>query len=797
MFSRNKLFLGLAFLAAGLFTFSQTSLAEETIVPALSDVNLNDSTRLDSDTPISLAPVVQTAETERVTVRGFYVDPPDYPALPEVEGTRINSGKKTNFAKPEDLPTVVNNNYREVVATIPGLIVSEEPSSPIVNFGYRGFDSQRSEFTQLLKDGISIKNEQFGFPESHYAPILDSVERIEFVRGGSALQYGCQPGGALNFITKMPRRDAPFHFETKNAYGTDDLFTSYTAIDGTSGPLGYYVFYDHREREGFRENSDYDLNAGSGKFVYDLSGDSRLILTGDFYYEEHGEPGGLRRFGDPAGDPLSVLLGGTGVYYEEGRNQISRMFDRFRLTRYYGSLEYQKDFSEATQLDITAFGGYLSRWSQRQRGGGFGTIPTGGAAATNTIQDRKVWNEGVDARLRHDYQLAGDTSTFAGGVYFYHALQERTDKRGATPFAEDSNDLRNLALGETWNGSIFAENRFHFGRLSIVPGFRFEFLDTSLDEEINVAKTTANPPFPLGEESDFTVVPLFGLGISYVLVEGTQTSTTEPATTDPKHYDSKKSAVATVTEAGLPRLELFGNVSQGYRPRTYGELVPTSANGFVNSNLEEGHSWEAEIGLRGRPLPYLKFELSGFYIRFDDQIAEFTATNPAPPPAQITVTDNVGDARYWGVEASMELDVLAMLNGGAESPFGSLNLYANVVFLDAEFIAGPFEGNTPVFAADYLLKTGAIYRWKDTVKVGFIGTMIDDHYATADNAYQRFIPAYQVWDLTAEVNFCHGRIGVFAGVGNLFDEDFWAEARDEGIVPAYGRNYYAGVSLKF
>ena len=25
---------------------------------------------------------------------------------------------------------------------------------------------------------------------------------------------------------KMPRRDAPFHFVTKNLYGTDELFTS-------------------------------------------------------------------------------------------------------------------------------------------------------------------------------------------------------------------------------------------------------------------------------------------------------------------------------------------------------------------------------------------------------------------------------------------------------------------------------------------------------------------------------------------------------------------------------------------
>ena len=48
-----------------------------------------------------------------VVVQGFYIDPPEYPALPEVEGTRINSGKKTSFVKPEEFPTIKNNNYRE------------------------------------------------------------------------------------------------------------------------------------------------------------------------------------------------------------------------------------------------------------------------------------------------------------------------------------------------------------------------------------------------------------------------------------------------------------------------------------------------------------------------------------------------------------------------------------------------------------------------------------------------------------------------------------------------------------
>jgi hypothetical protein len=93
---------------------------------------------------------------------------------------------------------------------------------------------------------------------------------------------------------------------------------------------------------------------------------------------------------------------------------------------------------------------------------------------------REAWTEGVDARVRHDYDLFNNVSTIAGGIYFYHALQDRTDERGETPDAE-SGRLRNLNTGETWDGAIFAENRFKFGRLSIVPGMRLEFLNQSVE----------------------------------------------------------------------------------------------------------------------------------------------------------------------------------------------------------------------------------------------------------------------------------------------------------------------------
>jgi Fe(3+) dicitrate transport protein len=806
MSSKITLILGTVLAGIALYCFVESSMAQDALTAAVGasdndDVDGDDTDGTDdksrrrrsrsrgmvvnagtgslTNESLSLAVTSATepAEVEGVVVTGTWFDtyPVPYPALPPVEGTRINAGKKTSFVKPEEFPTFAGNDYREVVATAPGIVVSEEPQSPIINFGYRGLNSQRSEFTQVLKDGVSIKNEQFGFPETHYTPILDAVERIEVIRAGAALQFGSQPGGAINFVMKMPRQDAPFHFTTKNAFGSYDYYRNYTEIDGTVGSLGYYFYYDHRQQEGFREaNSDYNLNGGSPRLVWDVTSDSRFILALDAYDEEHGEPGGMRRR-EEVNPPNSVFV-------EDDRTATTRFFDRFRLERYYAMLEYQKFFSERTQLDIKAFGGYLTRWSKRQRGGAFGTLPSGPDANTNSIQLRSDYTEGLDARVRHDYNLFNDVSTITGGIYFYHALQDRRDERGQTPDAEHGT-LRNLNTGVTWDGAIFAENRFHFGRLSIVPGMRLEFLQQSVDEEVNVSN-------PLHSQSDFNFVPLFGLGLGYVLIEGEQIVAAPPVAGG-KGTESKKVVTPVVGPVGPPRVELYGTVSQAYRPITYGELVPTGASSVVNGDLKEGEALQFEYGVRGKPFPYLNFDVGGFYFTFDDQVGEIILPNG------FTSTNNVGDARYIGFEAATELDVLSLINGGAPSPYGNLLLYGNVTLLDAEFTSGPNNGNTPAYAPNYQVKTGATYSYKDTFKIALLGTLVDDEFGDDGDSFEGFIPAYNVWDLTAEFRFWKGRAGVFAGIRNLFDEDYWGEVREEGIMPALPRNYYGGFEFFF
>lgn len=694
--------------------------AQSTSAPAAKPAGTN--------APVKLPTVVVTGESEG--------DAQIQPAfLPAVEGTRIYSGKKTTVLDLDALPTIVNNNYRQALALTPGLLLSEE-STPLVSIGYRGLSPHRTMFMQVLKDGIPIHADMFGYPEAYYTPPLDTVDRMEFLHGGASLMYGPQPGGALNYVTHLPSRATRLSGGSSQIFGSDGLYSTFNYATGTEGRVGYYAYFHHRQTDGFRAaNSDVSLYTGSVKLVLDADTDSRWIFAFDGYQEEHGEPGGL-----------SLTAGPN---YNVDRTATTRFNDRFRLERFFPSLTWEKDFSEGTKLELKAWGGYYSRFSKRQGGGGFGTLAVG---AGNTIESQEFYTAATEARLRHDWIWGEHTHTFAGGVMLYHLDSPRVDKAGATPAAEDGVVTRDTDRSMIY-APVFLENKFTFDKLSITPGLRIENIVQNVREKVNTAKA----PGTLGVKDEHSFVPLVGLGLEYEL---------------------------------KPKVSAYANVSQSYRPAVFTEAVPTGAGAVVNSDLAEGASWQYEIGLRGNPQPWLTWDTSLFRLDFDNQIGAVGAT-----------VQNVGRAIHNGWEGALELDLVGLYDqlnkSDAADRWGSVSLYGNVMLLDAAFKGGANNGKAPQYAPEYLLRTGVNYRWRDRAKVSFLGTFVDDHFADDANTAAFQVPAYMTWDLTAEVKVWKESVSLVAGINNLFDEDYYSRIRGDGIDPAYGRNYYLGVSVKF
>ena len=691
---------------------------------------------------------------EEVQVRADYDREVSGAFLPDVDGTKIHAGKKTSNIDLEQIPDISMDNYRQVISKTPGLVLAEE-NTPLLSIGYRGYDPHRMQFFQVLEDGIPIHADMVGYPEAYYTPPLDAVESVEVVRGGAALMYGPQPAGAINFVMKKPPLDTPFTLESTNILGSFDMYSNFTSFGGTLGKFGYYGYYDHQQTDGFREaNSDFFLNAWGGTFALDATGPVRWYLNATAYDETHGEPGGL-----------TLEDGPNTVNYDTNRDGTSRFYDRMRVSRYAVSVINEWDISDRTLFTFRTWFDYYLRFSRRQNGGGFGTLPTGPKAQTNQIENQQFYTYGAEPRMSHNWDWLGNTHTLTGGMMFYYDWSPRVDETGNSPTAMTGSTV-NQSNRESVYYSLFAENLFQFGSFSITPGFRLENIWQSVRELVN--KSSFQTGKPLQDETIYNFAPLFGLGLEYDFT---------------------------------PEVAVYANVSQAYRPPIFTQAVPTSPNIAVVGNLQESNIVNYEIGFQGEPVDWITWDTSVFLIDNSDQIGS-RAVNDGPIT---TVIENSGRSIVYGWDIYTEVDFVGAANAAWNKDdgkswvdrYGSISAYTALTLQKGQFINGPNDGKTPQYLSDYVLRFGLTYNWRDRIKAAFMGNFMGSTYAADNNPASRFIPAYNVWDLTVEAKVYKDNVSVIAGVNNVFNKDYYARIRADGIDPAAPRNWYAGVKVEF
>ena len=650
------------------------------------------------------------------------------PALPAVEGARIFEGKKTTQVDLTETPAVVNNDYRQATARIPGLLISEAAVPAHLNQNYRGVgDPHESESVLTMKDGVPIVSDWFGYSTVYATPPFESVERIEFVRGGGALLYGPQPGPVVNYISYRPPTDTKFRFSTQQIGGSYDLYSTFNSVGGTVDQLGYYGYYSHVQSAGARRNADYAVDAGHFKLQWSPSEATRLTLSFDGYAKDVGEAGRLSL-----------------AQYRADRDFTRTPFDRIWIERYVPMLTLEHDLSEDTLVIVKTWGGYQDRLSRRQAN-----------SLTNNLDQQEFYFGGVDARLRHQWAGWDNDHTFTGGFVAYGADSPRTRERGTPRTATAGTPVFALDRSTAY-GAVFGENLFRFGRLAVIPSVRLDVYSIEAREKFNTGVSRA-----LIDEEQTHVVPLGGLGVTLDVT---------------------------------PRNQLYANVSTGYRPTKYDDLVNATSNTqLAPSDLEPSLTWTYEVGLRGAPTTWWNYDTSLFFIDYKDVIE-----NRSLGGGDVE-RSNSGRAQYYGWEAATEWDVVRMVDAEAADRYGSVSLFGSVSLLSAEFVDGANDGKTPAYAPDYIVKTGLTYRFRNQAKVAFTGTLVDESFWQDSNAAGSVgtskIAAYGVWDLTAEVALYKNTVTLVGGLNNVFDEDYYSRVRSDGIEPAARRNFYAGVKI--
>jgi Fe(3+) dicitrate transport protein len=411
-------------------------------------------------------------EEVRVRESLYPARPPDFP------GT-------INVVPKEEIERLRPVHVGEVLQRVPGIVyVDEDGRGFKPDIGLRGLNPTRSRNVLLLVDGVPIQPSLYGDPAAYYHVPVERLERVEVIKGGSAILYGANTvGGVINYITRRPP-ETPLEVAIRESFGSHNAFTSDLVAGGTIGRLGYLASYLRRQGDGFRDNLDFAVNDGTLKLHGDLGDRSALAFTFNYHDEDEGTAGGLT----PAEFRRSIRLNPTPN-------------DRFEATRFGGDLTYAKHLGPYGAIRTLLFGSFFERnWF------------IAGRSTTQNNQFRRKFDViGVEPQYTLGYSLPIlGANTLTAGFRIYVDRETDRQVRGASPKARSGTTVENAELG-TIAYAVYAQNEFGLTeRFKVTPGLRLEFIRLTRDDFVRASR---------GESASREAVP--AIGASYRVGPGT------------------------------------------------------------------------------------------------------------------------------------------------------------------------------------------------------------------------------------------------------------------------------------
>lgn len=684
----------------------------------------------------------------------------DYQQMPQIVGTNIYAGKKNALIVLDNVQgNVVTNNMRQVLAKVPGIHIWEsDPSGIQIGIAARGLSPNRSWEFNVRQNGYDIAADPFGYPEAYYNPQLQAVQRIEIVRGQGALQYGPQFGGLVNYILRNGSdTNKEIEIETQQTIGSNALFNSYNAIGGRKGKVHYYSFFDHRNGNGWRENSRYATDAGFATVTYTFS--PKFSLTAEIMRSNmHSQqPGGL-----------------TDAQIPENAQQSFRSRNWFDITWTTPALIANYQINENTRINTKLFGTIGDRNSV----GFLQSITTKDSInpATLTYNNRVVnldqyRNYGFESRIITNYRLGKMNNNLSAGIRLYTGTTTRqADGKGTTGTNYDVTVLdpypRDIRFNSK-NAAAFAETILRINdRLLVIPGVRYEWLEGSAAGRNGFAPGGA--AIILQDITRSRSFLLGGIGAEY-------------------HFDKFT--------------ELYGNISQAYRPIQFANLQAPPTTDVVDPDLKDAKGYNIDLGYRGKLYNIVQFDLSLFYLQYNNRVGTITPTG-----ANYRLITNVGASTSKGFEGYVEFNPIKVFTRSANT---DLIIFGSYAYTDARYSGNHKDANTKdkrvENAPETIFRGGITAGYKGlllTAQLSYVGETFSDAnntVAASSNGNTGLIPSYSVTDLTATYKFSK-QLNIKAGLNNVFDARYFTRRAGgypgPGAMPADGRTFFVSVGFK-
>ena len=698
--------------------------------------------------------------------------------LKEVEGLTIFSGKKNEVIRLSSIDAnLTTNNSRQIFSRVPGVTIWENDGSGTqVAIGVRGLNPNRSWEFNTRQNGYDISSDVFGYPEAYYNPPMEAVEKIEIVRGGASLQFGSQFGGLLNYVLKKEITDKPFTFQTQNTIGSYGMLSSYNAISGNTKRWNYYVYNHYRKGNGWRQNGNYEVRNTHANLQYKINEKTSISAEYTNMDYEIQQSGGL-----------------TDVQFQENNQQSVRQRNWFSTPWNVAAINFDTKLNDKLTVNLKIFGLLGERNST-----GFLATPNIKDTVNTTIKDynnRQVdrdfyKNMGSELRGIYTYNLFNNKSNLAFGARAYKANTTRKQRgKGDTGFDYNTNILTAKYPTEieftTSNVAVFAENQFKISdKLSITPGIRYENITSDIKGLLNTSGTTEINVNPASTKRNLV---LAGIGLEYK----------------------------------LKRTNFYANYSQAYRPVLFSDITPPSTTDVIDENLKDANGFNADLGYRGSLFDFLDFDVSAFYIQYNDRIGTIRKfINDDPTKASYQFRTNLGKSANKGIEAYLDMNIFKAIK--LDKKAGDLRLFASLAFINAEYVdfktttisgtvpnviikEANLKNNKVEYAPNQIHNIGLTYSLKGfstTIQTRISSDVFSDatntEIANTSGTIGK-IEGYQVYDLSMEYKFLK-TYNVKFGINNLTDTKYATRRAGgypgPGLIPGEGITFNLGIGLK-
>jgi len=716
-------------------------------------------------TELNFSLLQKVTQLQKVEVSRPFVSGQGMGHMPETyEGVNY-SGLKTEVLVLDSLDAnKAQDNFRETLGRLPGSNYSETEGGgfPSNGIAFRGLIPAQSTEIQTRQNGYNLSGDVYGYPESYYLPPLIAVSEIQVIRGESSLQFGPQFGGVINYIIKDGPLDKPWEFNLEQTAGSYDFVSDVLSGGGTYKKWHYFSFVQYKATDGWRPNSDVKQVTGFAKVEYDASDRFKIGIEYTLLRNLIHMPGGLTDAEFHQNPDQSF----------RARNWLSSPWNLFALTSTYKI----SDNSSLTLKSVVNNSARNLVWKNEDGG----PQQADSITPTGTYMPREVERESFlsitnELRLLTSWNLGSVQSTFNLGVRYFQGEMWREE---SGPGSTGTNFDLNL-YGGTWGDSLyftttnvapFIENTFHFGRLSVTPGFRYEYIRSTA---IGIVTDNSNPLVSNTFQTSIArtwLIPLGGCAVQFKTSDFTN---------------------------------IYGNIIQAYEPTTYENLTPIGTTAKIDTSLKDVNGYNSDLGWRGKAGRFINFDVDVFYMTFNQEIGYETLPGVN---GLYQYETNVGNSVHKGVETYVEVHLFKIFSD--HSKIGDFSFFNSYAYDDSRYVSGPYTGNFEEFAPVNIERIGINYTYKN-FSVTTLYSFTSLAYADATNFGKNgeidptgevgLMPAYHVVDLSSTYKIKNYAIQF--GISNLLNAKYFNLRTNEypgpGIIPAPGINFYVGLSATF